>query len=473
MKSVLGPTCEAAVGRIHAFYENASKAAASGQSFPVSDLVTQQVKIKIKPLVSSSKLSPRPTDDVMREYLVQLCRQIVDSRIQLAVLASPPADSLLTPARPANWLRLSVPPIPAPRDGRLYGCRGEAVAAWGHCVKDCSTPSDPAQLVVAYVPRRYLRYDGEDDFRVTVLMRVHNMTPMDFFDGVRLELGLVQQDEDDDDDNDDDSETAKFVESLGGTLDDLTSDLPLSSAEVIYKQELKSGENITWEVTLNDLQASNSLKLVPSVVYRNVPVEAEDAGAKGPVEPQDTENKSGEDDFQVQVTGADDAAKSFKGEQAGIEQVRLTGEPLTLPPLIVFQPCPLVFFTDRCGDMDSFRFLWFRFPHQLAPMKVAAAPKDQRQSEQTVNPMTRKIAKMAALTWEGEAIPGGVATNLWAFMTLGGYRAYCVLTENDDQTQQTLHFRGDDRKVLFSLAGSKSSRESVVASMLPGMVPVG
>jgi len=64
-----------------------------------------------------------------------------------------------------------------------------------------------------------------------------------------------------------------------------------------------------------------------------------------------------------------------------------------------------------------------------------------------------------------------VATNLWAFMTLTGHRLYCVLTENDDQTQQTLHFRGDDRTVLYSIVGSKASRQSVVASLLPRMVP--
>jgi hypothetical protein len=90
------------------------------------------------------------------------------------------------------------------------------------------------------------------------------------------------------------------------------------------------------------------------------------------------------------------------------------------------------------------------------------------------HPTTCKIAKMSSLTWDGEAIPGGVATRLWAFMTLSGERLCCVLTESESpnsRSQLALHFRGDDKTLLFSLVGSKRARESVVSSLLPGMVP--
>ena len=258
--------------------------------------------------------------------------------------------------------------------------------------------------------------------------------------------------------------------------------------EVVFQQELKSGEHITWEVPLKDLPVCNNLQLVPSVVYRNVPVEAHDAGAtrvggenvdagrgtagedaamggSGSISSGgENDNNNGEDDFQVTVSNRD--SKVFKG--AEVQHVRLSCEPVLLPPLIIFQPCSLVFFTDRCGDVDSFRFLWFRFPHQLEAMNIHSSLDKRTNAD---NPITRTIAKISSLNWEGEAIPGGVATNLWAFMTRSGYRMYCVLTENDDQTQQTLHFRGDDRALLYSVAGSKNSRESVVASLLPGMVP--
>jgi hypothetical protein len=473
MKSVMGPICDAAVGRIQAFYESAGQGSLD-QSFPLSELVTQPVKIKIKPLVSISKPNPRPRDDVMREYLMQLCRQIVASRVQLSVQASPPADSFLSAARPINWLRLAVPPLPESKDGRLYGSRGEAMAAWGHSVMDSSAASDPAQLIVAYTPRRYLRYDGEDDYRITVLMRAFNMTAIDIVEGLRLELGIAQNTSGDEED----PVTLEHVSSLGCKIEDLMTDLPLSSAAVDYTHEVKSGEYITWEVALNDITASNSLSLVPSVVYRNVPVEPEEAGVKWvgekPSECEGStvegESKSGEDDFQVTSS---DGTKSFKGENAEIENVRLIGEPLTLPPLILCQPCPLVFFTDRCGDADSFRFLWFRFPYHLAPLKVVAQAEQPAMREP--NPITRKIASMSSLTWEGEAIPGGVATYLWAFMTLSGQRVFCVLTESDSpnsESQQTLYFRGDDQSVLYSLVGSKTSRGSVVASLLPGMSPI-
>ena len=404
-------------------------------------------------------------------------------------LATPLVDSaspllLPTPVRQSANLNgggdasTVVPPIAANRDGRCYNTI-DAASAWGHAVHECTAPSDPAHVVVAYIPRRWLRYDGEDDFGVVVVIRVHNTTPIDFAEGVRLELGLtVASNADQDDEDTGDEATCRYISSLGGTMDELVTNVPLMSKEVVFKHELKSGEYITWEVPLKDLPACHNLQLVPSVVYRNLSVEAQDAGVTlvGEYDGVDSdvvgartkqgsvgENNSGEDDFQVTISNND--SKVFKGTE--IQHVRLTCEPVSVPPLIVFQPCPLVFFTDRCGDLDSFRFLWFRFPYQLDAMGIVSSAGKRTKAD---NPITRMISKMASLTWEGEAIPGGVATNLWAFMTLSGHRLYCVLTENDDQTQQTLHFRGDDRRVLYSIAGSKISREAVVASLLPGMI---
>jgi hypothetical protein len=469
MKALMGPTCEAAVGRIQAFYENTGQV--SEHSFPLSELVTQPVRIKIKPLVSSSKPNLRPKDDVMKEYLMQLCRQTVASRIQLAICSSPPADTILSPARPVNWLRLTVPPMPESKDGRLYGFRGDALTAWGHSVIDAASGSDPAQLTVAVTPRRYFRYDGEDDYRVSILMKAFNMTPIDFTEGVQLEFAIANSNV-----YENDRGTIEFVESLGGSIEDLITDLPMSSAAGLYKHELKSGEAISWEVPIHGIAASNSLQLLPSVVYLNLPVEPEDAGAnwvgEKPVEGDNStvggESKNGEDDFQVTSS---DGTKAFKGENAETEHVRLLGKPLVLPPLIFFQPCPLVFFTNRCGDPESFRFLWFRFPYQLAPMKIVI--QSDEYALNNINPITQKIARMSSLDWEyGEAIPGGIATRLWAFMSLSGHRVYCVLTESESPnslSQQTLHFRGDNQSVLYSIAGSQHSRESTVSSLLSGM----
>lgn len=79
MKAVMGPTCDAAVVGIQSFHESSGMGALD-QSFLLLEQVTQPVKIKIKPLVASSKPNPRPRDDVMREVLMQLSRQIVAFR---------------------------------------------------------------------------------------------------------------------------------------------------------------------------------------------------------------------------------------------------------------------------------------------------------------------------------------------------------------------------------------------------------
>jgi hypothetical protein len=108
------------------------------------------------------------------------------------------------------------------------------------------------------------------------------------------------------------------------------------------------------------------------------------------------------------------------------------------------------------ADVDSFRFLWFRFPYLLAPLKIVKHGEQPTMPEP--NLLTRKIAMMSSLTRDGEAIPGGVATNMWAFMTLSGQWVFCVVTESASpnlESQQTFYFRGDNQSVLFSLVGSK------------------
>lgn len=243
----------------------------------------------------------------------------------------------------------------------------------------------------------------------------------------------------------------------------------------MYRQEIKSGDYITWEVSLDHLSSGNAV-LLPSVVYRNVKVEPEDAGAKWVGDKSNTsgdastatggESKSGEDDFQVTTS-----EKSALSEDSKKEQVSLPGEPLFLTPLVGLQPCPLVFFRDDWGDVCSFRFYWFQLPYHLPPIKIA-----ETAAEQVVPPMDRKVADMAALNWDGEAVPGGFATKVWAFATFRGSRVSCVLAETDGSNKsprgQHLYWRGDDKTLLYSLAGSKKARETVVAALCPGLAPV-
>jgi hypothetical protein len=473
IKAVMGPLCDAAVGRLQAFYESDMGGA---DSFPASELVMQTVKTKIRPLVSSSKRPPLTHDDHLRGYLMQLSKQIIMSRIEQAVHAMPPADATAARARPTNWLRLTIPPIPESRDGRVLGNHREDLS-WGTTVAAASSSSDAAAVMVAYTPRRFLRYDGEDEFRLTVLMRVFNTTAFEFFDGIRLELGIVNKLEDPT------SETADPVakevyEALGGSLDGPLSKPP-ASASVVYKQEIQPGDSVSWEVSFHhSLGCGGNLTLLPSVVYRNVPMEPAESGAQWVGEKaggagdastiSGSASATGEDDFQV--TKSDTAAAALKDGEGQMENVTVPGEPLVLSPLVTLQPCPLVFFRDRWGDLDAFRFLWFRMPNQLPEIPIIERTKSSSMLFEE-NGMAIKIASISSLTWNGEAIPGGYVTRAWAFATLAGQRVMAVLAESDSDKKLALHFRGDDKFVLYSLTGSNSAREAMVAALAPGMVP--
>lgn len=214
MRALMGPICDSAVHRIQAFYER--EGGKADNAFPVSDLVAQPVKPKIKPLISTTKPPNQSKEKVARGHMMQLCRQIITARVEQAVFSCPPADSLLSSARPTNWLRLSVPPLPESRDARLRGNFGEGLAAWGTSAVMSSSSSDAAALVSAYTYRRLVRHDAEDEFRLTVLMRVYNTTPITFEEGLRVELGVCGITPDLKDL--DDPKSTEVIDALGGTL---------------------------------------------------------------------------------------------------------------------------------------------------------------------------------------------------------------------------------------------------------------
>jgi len=476
MKSLMGPICDAAVHRIQAFYESESGGALD-QTFPVSDLVAHHVKPKIKPLITT--LKPPVVvqkDKVARSYMMQLCQQVITSRVEQCIYSIPPADSLLAAARPTNWLRLSVPPMPESKDARLLGSHGEILAAWGTAMNMSSASSDAVALIAAYTPRRYFRHDGEEEYRLCLLMRAFNTTPISLVDGLRLEVSVYQMAADSRDTEDPTSRDV--IESLGGNADALYQEGPLVSSVAVYRNEIKGGDYVTWEVCLDQLETVRNAVVVPSVVYRNVKVEMDDdvakwvgekAGTSGDASTQTgNESKTGEDDFQV--TSVDKGKSSFRGEGAHTSNVTLPGDPLSLSPMVGIQPCPLVFFCDAWGDVTTFRILWFQTSFYVSPLKIVRA-----EEERGVSPVDKKVAEMSSLSWHGEAIPGGVATKLWAFLAASGGRVLCVLAETDNgkdsEPGRALHFRGDDDSLLYSLTGLKAAREAVVAALCPGMIP--
>jgi hypothetical protein len=473
VKAIMGPVCEAAVGRVQAFYESDGGRVDSMElSFPVSDLASQPFKPKIKPLITSTKLPATPREKAFRSHLILLCLQVVTSRAEQAVHSLSVADSLLSNARTPNYLRLSLPPLPESRDARLLGTFCQPLTSWGNSVNLSSASSDAVALVAAYTYRRFVRHDGAEEFRVTFLMRAFNTTPISFSEGLRLELGVVQKALDFRDGND--STSSEVRSALGG----ITSiEAPLVSSAVVYKQEIKTGDHVTWELSLDPSVLLSNRVMMPSLVFRNVSVELPDVGAtwvtgekKSSVSGDasthtgSAESKSGEDDFLVTKS---DKGKTGVSEETLTEAVTVPGDPLFLTPMVGLLPCPMVFLRDRWGDSSTFRMFWFSLPYSMPPMKLGSDP-----LKKPVSPLDEKVVELSRLKWSGEAIPGGTATKLWAFSALHGSRVFCVLAEMENgksSTVYTLHIRGDEIDLLFALTGSKAARDTFISALCPGM----
>jgi hypothetical protein len=311
-------------------------------------------------------------------------------------------------------------------------------------------------------------------------MRAYNITAVEFSRGLRLEFGVTSHEPDPSDlDNitsiDEIRSLTKVEHAGSGEQDSI-------SASAVYRDELKAGEYITWEVSLSPLSDNRSISVVPSVIYRCISSEPLEAGAEwtgygmagsGDISTSTgAESKTGEDDFQVtQLDGKPHLQSSKKSE---FENVQICGESLVLSPMFGLQPCPLVFFLDRWGDVDTFRFLWFRMLFQAPPIRLKGNPQIFVSTHEKKS-LTAKVGALSALTWDGEAIPGGYATKAWAFMTLSGKRILALLTESESkvssQPELSLHLRADDRLLLFSLVGSKAAQDRVAITLTPGLFP--
>ena len=426
IRSIVGPLSEAAIVRIQAAYES------NATDHGLSELVAQPVKTKIKPLISSTKPMPCPPVDFQKGILMQICRQFVAARTLETWAAHPVVDGI-TAGRRAGGV------LPALRDGRTKG--PQQLRPRVHHV---STGTDPCQVLVTCGPERVLRYDGDDEYFMTVTMRVVNMTAVDLTQGLRLELG---------------------VESL-------------FSATALYKQELGSGEYVTWRVQLPHEGLYGGVQLQVSVVYKNIVVENATVGAEWvSVDDGTTGNNNeetnaasggdastaeeGEDDFQVSGRQSGEG-----GEAMETENIRMLCEPIVLAPLMGFwKPCPLVFYRDGWGDYEIFRFLWFRMPYQMPPMRLE--PKEDANFDK--NDISQSSASMSALRWPGEAIPGGFVARAWAFSTLCGDTVLCLYAEAETPGKQALYFRGDCDDALNAI---EMSRELTASAMLPNMMAV-
>ena len=453
------PVCQAAIERIQAAF-------GSNDTGALSPLVAGAGELKRRPVVTASR-SQQGRDSYNEGYLMQLSRQIMAARIDSCLLSLPTVYSFTAAARKQNWLRLAVPPLPASRNSQEPVARIPRYT-WGSNVAYMAGGSDALALTMAYSIRRSLRYDGEDEFRLMIVMRVHNTTAVEITEGLRLELAVVQENATTSADADD-ATSLEVIKSLGG-VDEFSREATLSSAITVYRHELKSGEQLTWQVLLDTLPMTGAISLHPTIVYRLIDVEPTNAMWVG--------GDAKEVNASQESTGnKNENPEDSKTDEEDKENVEIPGEPMYLSPLVGLQPCPLVFFRDGSGDVDSFRFLWSRMPCSIPPLRLARVSLDLETVSTRVSTDAKRLAAISAVRFAGEAIPGGFVTKLWAFMSLGGKRLLCVMAESDadngnpGSNDRTMHVRGDDTNLLCCLTGTATSRAAFVAALAPGFHP--
>eukprot|EP00980_Cylindrotheca_fusiformis_P007799 scaffold1669_cov129-Cylindrotheca_fusiformis.AAC.10 len=449
------PVCKAAIDRVQASIQS-SKGPRDAESF--SPLIPTG-PLKRRPVVTASR-SQQSRDAYNVGYLMQLSRQMIACRIDSCLLSFPSAYTFHGVARKKNWLRLALPPLP-PSRGSKVSTKNMPRFGWGSNVSSMLGGSDAAAMTLAYSMRRGLRYDGEHEFRLMVSMRVHNMTAVEVPEGIRLELGILCENASTSRDSDD-SASQDVFRALADSTDEIFCESSLTSAVALYKPELRSGDHITWEVTLGILPMNGAITLNPAIVYRSMerePLHATWVGGDSKKSTGDGESSSGG----KRSVGKGAAVTS---DDAPKQHITIPGEPMLLSPMAGLQPCPFVFFRDGSGDVDTFRFLWSRVPYQVPPLKVV--PLDA--SLQITANQEVRLSAISTVRFAGESIPGGLVTKLWAFMAMNGKRALFVMAESDED--KTIHVRGDDKTLLSCLLGTKGARYAVVAALEPGLRPL-
>jgi hypothetical protein len=218
-------------------------------------------------------------------------------------------------------------------------------------------------VTLAHAMRRSMRFDGAEEFRLMIAMRVHNLAGAEVPNGLRLELGISNDNVNTSDDAQD-IVSVELLKSLSEGFEDVTRDGVYSSTVAVYKNELKGGDHVTWEMTMNPLRMTGAITLHPAIMYRSLEREPPHAAwvtaSDAKREDEDTSVTSG---FSQKSGGSSRADSEGGGDNDGStmeqkENIVIQCQQITLSPMVGLVPCPFVFFRDGQGDLDCFRFLW-------------------------------------------------------------------------------------------------------------------
>jgi len=285
--------------------------------------------------------------------------------------------------------------------------------------------SDPISLLLSHGMRRVRRGDSSECMALVVTMRLFNITPVPIQNGVRLELRISQQ----------------SIPGQDSVYDTSTSCVATS----LYNNEIKPGDFVTWEVTLDGGAASTNLLLQPSVTFREVEQESTThkwvSGAGGSVDVADDD----EDDNNETTM-----------------DITLPCQSTSISPITSLLPCPLVFFAglDRCeadvgrGDAASFNFLWQGMKYQKTiPINVSMNDQDVTNRRGCV------------------LLDKDNQTKGYAFMVPNGCRIFCTLQASGGDVNN-LCVRSDSSALLETLAGKESIQTTFLKFVLGESVSI-
>mmetsp|Transcript_16126 Transcript_16126/g.24665 ORF Transcript_16126/g.24665 Transcript_16126/m.24665 type:complete len:1300 (+) Transcript_16126:142-4041(+) len=405
------------------------------------------------------------------QYSLQVINTRIDVSLQTSAFINPDQGgkklseakhSLCRLVRTPNYLRLST--LPAARSAGVP--RSLCTRSTGF-VKTLSGASDPINLIIAYSMRRCLRYDCELEYKLFVTCRVHNVTPVSIVSGLRMDLRIAQQ-----------------GNALEGKFWEGSEQPVFASHTAVFKHEIKSGEFVTWEVALTNWPKRGTVELHPSVTFREIDAEHVPLKLAVLVPVKDGENIDSDENRyndEEERTHADDITTddAFSVDEDGGDDektdITLAGEPLQLSPMVGIQPCPLVFFRNRKGDVNAFRVMWHQMQYQMPKITLYANPVEEQMVGSSTDEFGVAVANLSCLAIDEERLSSATTVRGWAFQTLtNNANLLCLMviegrdaTGNDEygSQQSTLHFRADDEALLLSVLGSNITRDAVVASL--------
>ena len=399
-------------------------------------------------------------------YLFQHYRQVLLFRSQLAMeTAQIIVGSSREPMRPVEPLRLSLPPIiPSVQ------CHKETSRSllsldtpiWTNSSVNVCGTSDPVSMRNHFAVRFCPRYDGEIDRRLVFVTKLHNITAVPIPRGIRLdfsvETGITPE-----------IESEETPETSLGTTS-------------FHRQEIKAGDHIAWTIETQgwptgggDLQTNVSFRDMESETTTQQWIRQPTITTKAPLSNvAEVDEENAEDDFS---TGNGSSSAGFleseaEGEEEGDEfcDVLLAGEPLSIPPSIVLQPCPLVFFANAQGDESAFRFLWSRLPHSSKPINVTSTGSNGTAENNDIGPTAGFAAReIARLSQVDLSVAGDISSaDGWAFASWTSKRVLCVLVRDKTDLEGTLYVRGDSNSLIKSIVGSRKDCAVFVSDLTKG-----